>query len=148
MITEPSAPFSGPPTAFAFSGQGMFTPQPKRFRCERGLFIYRSWNPLTKCEDLETELNLTPAQWQHFWKVCDEVEVWSWPEEVGNIRGICDGFFYSLLLEAGSRKVRSIGQTATLKGPMPGRVGRFFDTLRALSGNPFPPLTPAPNGPA
>jgi hypothetical protein len=75
----------------------------------------------------------TAAQWEEFWRVCDEIDVWSWPPTLGDVH-MRHGLQWITLLEVGSRRMASNGQ---VDGSPPGfyaKLMRFHQALQAMVG--------------
>lgn len=49
-------------------------------------------------------------QWEQFWAICDETDVWSWPHTLGDYLDTFDGLTWDLSIRWGQRQVHSIGQ--------------------------------------
>jgi hypothetical protein len=82
--------------------------------------------------DWDVAMIPTADQWQEFWRVCDEIEVWSWPPILGSVH-IIDGLRWNLELEFGCRRVVSNGQVV---GSPPGfseKLMRFHQSLQAMT---------------
>ena len=71
--------------------------------------------------------------WAAFWKACDEVDVWSWPAEVGDL-AVCDGGVFKLELELDSRAVVSRGQLAGSPPEFASALMTLHQALQALVG--------------
>jgi hypothetical protein len=120
---------SGPPTIFRFGAVGWIS-RPKFFRYERGFFIYDGPGK----DFADVEITLSDNQWGQLWKLCDEIDIWSWPESVGDMR-IYDGVKYNVHLEIGGRRAASMGQLAKVEKAFGSRVVRLHEFLQTLAGH-------------
>jgi hypothetical protein len=84
----------------------------------------RSFDP----RDWDKTVTPTPAQWEEFWLVCDEIDIWSWPPTLGSMTMV-DGLQWETELEIGSRRVASRGQ---VWGSPPGIKEKLLHLHRAL----------------
>ena len=75
----------------------------------------------------------TGSQWRDFWRICDEVGVWSWPATLGD-RDVIDGLQWKLELEAGTRRVESRGQVWGSPPDFKPKLMRFHQALQAMTG--------------
>lgn len=81
------------------------------------------------------ELAVSPSNydWIHFWRLCEEIAIWSWPSNQGD-KNVVDGLMYDLELRGDGRYVKSRGQ---LYGSPPGireAVDRLHKELQLLVG--------------
>src|SRR5262249_19329738 len=85
----------------------------------------------------QDEVNLSvvpsPDEWTRFWNACDEIGVWSWPPEVGDV-DVPDGLIYELEIAAGSRSVKSRGQVVGSPPDFGEKLLKFHRALQALVG--------------
>ena len=81
----------------------------------------------------------TDDQWLDFWKLCDEVDVWSWPEDVSN-NNVIDGIEWRINYQIGDRRVRSYGQVSGAPSHIQENLFRLHEALQAVTGwvNPYP----------
>ncbi len=87
--------------------------------------------------DWDESMTPTAEQWEKFWQVCDEIDVWSWPPTLGDLH-LCDGLQWITELEVGSRSMASRGQ---VHGSPPGfreKLKLLHQTLQAMVGWQFP----------
>jgi hypothetical protein len=102
-------------------------PGPNEFEWQDGRLTFRhdgAWLSVAPTAD----------EWKEFWKVRDDVGVWSWPAEVGDLANVRDGLLYALEIEVGSRSVKSKGQVV---GSPPGfdeKLRQFHRALQTLVG--------------
>lgn len=104
--------------------------------------VYESF--VTGYEDrLQTFINPSGAQWRHFWKTMDEIDIWSWHQryEPGArfepSKLVRDGMHWSLTLRRDGRSVESAGD-----GSGPGatdlddsvRFDAFAEAISRLTG--------------
>ena len=75
----------------------------------------------------------TPAQWEEFWRVCDEIDVWSWPPTLGNLR-VIDGLSWKTELKIGSRHMASIGQVFGSPPDFRPKLMRLHRALQTVAG--------------
>ncbi len=105
--------------------QGWPPPGPNCFRWQGGHLHYSSGKWVTP----------TPAQWEEFWRVCDEIDVWSWPPAISNPElTVIDGLSSYTELKIGSRYVASIGQVVGSPPDFPEKLMRLHRALQALAG--------------
>ena len=82
---------------------------PNAFRWESGRLVYmfaRSGVHRSKWDEAVTP---SISQWEGLWRVCDEIDVWSWPATQGDMR-VRDGLQWITELEFDGRSVASRGQ--------------------------------------
>jgi hypothetical protein len=106
---------------------------PNAFRWEGGQIIYSLPNRSHDPRRWDKTMTPTAAQWEEFWRVCDEIDVWSWPPLLGNMM-VCDGLQWVTELEIGSRRMNSMGQ---VHGSPPGfsaKLMRLHRALQAMAG--------------
>jgi hypothetical protein len=73
------------------------------------------------------------SQWQEFWRVCDEIYVWSWPSYLGNAE-VYDGLQWDLELQEGNRYVASKGQVIGCEDFIGENLKRLHQILQAMAG--------------
>src|SRR5712664_769703 len=106
---------------------------PNAFRWESGRLVYmfaRSGVHRSKWDEAVTP---SISQWEGLWRVCDEIDVWSWPATQGDMR-VRDGLQWITELEFDGRSVASRGQ---VHGSPPGfkeKRMRLHRTLQAMAG--------------
>ncbi len=107
--------------------QGWPPPGPNHFRWhENGSLVFSH-------DGVELSVVPTGREWKAFWKVCDEVDVWSWPSEVGH-NDVDDGLMYELQLKVGSRAVNSRGQAVGSPKGFAEKLRKFHSALQVLVG--------------
>jgi hypothetical protein len=89
----------------------------------------RSFDP----RDWDKKVTPTRAQWERFWCVCEEIDVWSWPPRLGNM-SVIDGLQWDTKLEIGSRRVASNGQVHGSPPDFGPKLMRLHRALQALAG--------------
>lgn len=75
----------------------------------------------------------TREQWEEFWRVCDEIDVWSWPPRLGD-RWVIDGLEWTLVLECRGRAVVSEGQVHGSPEGLYEKLMRLHRTLQSMAG--------------
>jgi hypothetical protein len=105
--------------------EGWPPPGPNFFRWENGRLVFSA--------GLRTDLSFvpTPERWAEFWRVCDEVDVWSWPPDVGD-PSVIDGLLYKIQIDVGSRSVKSEGQVSGSPAGFRERLLKVHCTLQSL----------------
>ena len=94
------------------------------FRWKDGRLVY------TVAGGRDRSASPTARQWADLWRLCDEVDLWAWPSEVGDPR-VIDGLMYKIDIKVGVRSVKSAGQ---LSGSAPGFAERVMRVHRGLQG--------------
>ena len=74
----------------------------------------------------------TAAQWEEFWRVCEEIGVWSWPEWLGDFR-VIDGLQWDTEFEVGSRRMKSMGQVHGAPPDFRPKLMRLHRALQAMT---------------
>jgi hypothetical protein len=84
---------------------------------------------------LEWDQAITPttAQWRVLWRVCDEIDVWSWPPTLGDL-DVIDGLQWITELEVGSRHMASRGQVHGSPAGFEAKLMRLHTTLQMMAG--------------
>ncbi len=111
--------------------QGWPPPGPNAFRWQNGRLTYML--PEGPYNDWYKVMTPTSAQWEEFWRVCDEINVWSWPPTLGELR-VIDGLSWITDLEAGSRHVVSTGQWVGSPPDFTAKLMRLHQALQAMVG--------------
>jgi hypothetical protein len=105
---------------------------PNTFRWEHGQLTYSLADLSRDIREWRKTMTPTTAQWEEFWRVCDEIEVWSWPPALGNIY-LYDGLQWQTELEIGSRRMASMGQASGLP-EFRSKLMRLHRALQAMAG--------------
>ena len=113
--------------------QGWPPPGPNAFRWQSGRLTYRLPDRSHHHQDWDKVMTPAPAQWAEFWRVCDEIEVWSWPRTLGNLH-LIDGLQWITELAVGSRCVASSGQVHGSPPDFVAKVMRLHQALQAIAG--------------
>ena len=74
----------------------------------------------------------TRSEWEKFYQVCDEIDIWSLPQTYGD-RYVRDGLQYYLVLETEDHSVVSSGQASGLP-EIANKITRLHRALQALTG--------------
>jgi hypothetical protein len=116
------------PTCLQHRIQGWPPAGPNSFRWGNGRLVYKTRKLTADFLPVVESVRPSPAQWREFWRVCDEIDVWSWPRTLGNMN-VCDGLQWVLELEIADRRVSSRGQVS---GSPPGTREKLLQLHRAL----------------
>jgi hypothetical protein len=106
---------------------------PNAFRWESGRLVYmlpRSGVDRSKWDEAVTP---SSSRWEELWRVCDEIEVWSWPPTQGDTH-VIDGLQWISELEFGGRSVASRGQVHGSPLGFDEKLMRLHRTLQAMAG--------------
>jgi len=90
-------------------------------------------DPSANVRDWHKTITPTPAQWDELWRVCDEIDVWSWPPTLGNLH-VIDGLQWTLELEVGARSMVSQGQVDGSPPDFEAKLLRLHQALQAMTG--------------
>src|SRR5688572_28556349 len=104
--------------------QGYPPPGPNAFRWQGGRLTYMLPDMSLGRRDWERAMTPTPAQWEGFWRICDEIDVWSWPPTLGDLH-VIDGLQWITELEVGSRRMASTGQVLGSPPDFPAKLMRL-----------------------
>jgi hypothetical protein len=121
------------PAALLYALSGWPPPGPNYFRWQEGRLVYSLPDHSKRFEEWDRTVEPTHEQWTEFWRVCDELDVWSWPASVGN-RRLIDGLQFVLELEDGERSVKSEGQCHGAPPGFAAKVTRLHETLQRMAG--------------
>ena len=91
------------------------------------------WERYHSIEEWDRIGETTPDQWIEFWRVCDEINIWSWPAFVGD-RKVNDGLQYVLELRVGHRNAKSEGQCVGAPLGFQTKLMRLHDKLQTMVG--------------
>jgi hypothetical protein len=105
--------------------------RPNYFRWERPRLLYVPPNSGWDSSTWDKSVRPKPAQWREFWKICDEIGVWSWPPSLGD-RRVCDGLQWTTELEVGCKRVKASGQ---IEGSPKGFKDKADAPARGLAEN-------------
>lgn len=75
----------------------------------------------------------THSQWEDFSKLCDELDVWSWPPDYQRMK-ILDGLLWTFELEIGERRVAFDSQMAGCPREFYSSLMRLHRLLQAMTG--------------
>ncbi len=106
--------------------QGWPPPGPNFFRWENGKLVYFTGSA-------DGFIVPTADGWTEFWGVCDEVDIWSWPPEVGNL-SVIDGLEFEIDIEVGAHSVRSKGQASGAPAGFGEKLLKVHKALQSLVG--------------
>jgi len=132
-LVSSAAPNGPEPIKLKHCLQGGPPPGPNAFRWQGGQLTYMLPNRSLKRSDWDKMVTPTAAQWEEFWRVCDEIDVWSWPPSLGDVR-VFDGLSWETELEVGSRRVVSRGQVWGSPPDFEPKLMRLHEALQALTG--------------
>jgi hypothetical protein len=106
---------------------------PNLFCWQNGRLTYMLADYSQDIHDWDKVMTPTSAQWEEFWRVCDEINVWSWPPTLGELR-VFDGLSWTTELEVGSRHVVSRGQLFGSPPDFRAELMRLHGALQAMVG--------------
>ncbi len=106
---------------------------PNGFRYANGCVLYPEPTPVTTYKWVERSVTPTPAQWEHLWRVCDEIDLWFWPSTVGNLN-VYDGVSWTTELQVGARQVKIQGQLVGAEEEYVPKLFRLHRAVQALTG--------------
>lgn len=110
---------------------------PNAFHWRNGRLTYMLPDRSHHHQDWDKVMTPLPAQWEEFWQVCDEIDVWSWPPSLGD-RHVIDGLQWITELEVGTRYVASCGQVQGSPPDFVAKLMRFHQALQEMAGWPTP----------
>jgi hypothetical protein len=113
--------------------QGWPPPGPNVFRWQSGSLAYMLTDMSRDSRDWDKVITPTKAQWEEFWRVCDEIDVWSWPPTLGDMR-VMDGLQWITELECGSRRMASRGQVVGSPPDFAAKLMRLHQALQSMAG--------------
>ena len=127
------SPHSERPTKLLHCLQGWPPPGPNHFRWEHGQLVYMLPDRSLDSRNWDKVVVPTLTQWYEFWRVCDEIDVWSWPPTLGDM-SVCDGLQWVLELEVSGRRVASEGQVHGAPPDTGSKLMRLHRALQAMAG--------------
>jgi len=97
-------------------------------------FLSARWPWLTEAgRSPVREVEVAPADVEHFWQLAGEAGAWEWHGDHGPL--MCDGYTWSLTMRRGGREAKCQGHE--LNGP-PDGLSRLLLALGALAGRELP----------
>jgi two-component system OmpR family response regulator len=106
---------------------------PNDFRWETEHLAYNLTDDLGDSIDGKKVMVPTLTQWETFWRVCDEIDVWSWPPTLGDVH-IVDSLSWELSLMAGGLRVESKGQVRGSPVGFEEKLMRLHRALQQMTG--------------
>jgi hypothetical protein len=106
--------------------QGWPPPGPNYFRWNDGKLVY-------SVDSQDCAVTPVPSRWAELWRICDEVDIWSWPPDIGDQR-VIDGLLFEIEIEIGGRSVRSRGQVVDSPAGFGERLLRVHGAFQSLVG--------------
>jgi len=112
--------------------QGWPPEGPNAFRWENGTLVYMLPTSSFR-DDWDKSCQPPDAQWDELWRLCDQIDIWSWPAYSGDPH-VKDGLQWIIRLEVGDRKVETSGQIHGSPPDYQGNLLRLHDALQRMTG--------------
>ena len=111
--------------SLSFSG---WPPEPSSISSTAGYLMY----PRPDNEWADTVIKTTDTQWIEFWKICDDVGLWDWPTQIGDMMDI-DGLMFSLSIERPGVQFRRSGQLSSCPKELRNGLERVYRHLVSMT---------------
>jgi CheY-like chemotaxis protein len=124
----------GEPIHLSHCLQGWPPEGPNHFRWEDEQLLYSPpWDRSLPYDDTDKTVIPTLSQWNDFWRICDEIDVWAWPPWLGD-EYVCDGLQWSIRFAVGDLRVESEGQLHSSPDDFDGKLKRLHHALQRMTG--------------
>jgi hypothetical protein len=106
---------------------------PNAFRWENGRLVYMFARVGVHHSEWDEAVTPSSRRWEDLWRVCEEIDVWSWLPTQGDMYAK-DGLQWTTELEFGGQSVASRGQVHGSPPGFDGKLMRLHRTLQAMTG--------------